>query len=465
MQYNVYQMVEGQFLSKCITENDYSAIDKYGITNEYFSEQLWDENDKPTGIKNSSIFDFIVDYYKKYSTMPSYQTVQAKFYAFTLYEITDSWKYLVDQLQEHKCLRDCNELINGASKYDSSQQALDYIKNGIEIVVNKNKKYTEEFDIAHEGLKEVYKMYKEDKSNRNKSIMTTGLNEMDKYIGGWLREGELAIIQGFMGSSKTFLLMKMLFGAWEAGNNVCLFEPEMTIKEISYRWISFKEHFSNWQLNFGEKEEEPVKLYMNTKPDENAPKFLIITPSMITTRNDKLVTIDQLRKYCIDHNIDLLGIDGLSYDYVYDEGIKENEIDYKKLGYVCEKLVDVSRELKMPIISTIQRQRGPMESEIDNSTVSGSKRIPEIATKMFALRRIKGDKTSTLVITTTKNRFGPDDGVWVYEVDLDTQHWAFMGNTDPTPKKEKQTQTQSKGKPRKVDTQLYKDDNNIEDNQ
>lgn len=454
MQYTTHQMVEGQFLSKCIVENDYSAIDKYNITNEYFNEILWDENDKPTGIKNSSIFDFIVDYFKKYSTMPSFETVHAQFYAFRLYETNDSWKYLVDQLQDFKYVRDLNGLINGTDKFvDNPQRVLEYLKNNIDNVENKNKKYTEEFDIAHEGLKEVYKMYKEDKTNRKKVIMTTGLKEMDDYIGGWLREGELAIIQGFMGSSKTFLLMKMLFGAWEAGNNVCLFEPEMTIKEISYRWISFKEHFSNRQLNFGENEEQPVKLYMNSKPDENAPKFLIITPSMITTRSDKLVTIDQLRKYCKDHNIDLLGVDGLSYDYVYDEGIKENEIDYKKLGYVCEKLVDVARELKMPIISTIQRQRGPMESEIDNSTVSGSKRIPEIATKMFALRRIKGDHTSTLVITTTKNRFGPDDGVWVYDVDLDKQIWAYMGNTDPTPKKEQHTQTNKK--PKQVDITLY----------
>ena len=418
-------VTEVQVLSKILSDKTLNLVEKYNLDESYFSTPMCDENNKPTGTTFRDVYKFIKSHYNQFNTTPDLLTIQRSYPSFQVVEVTDSEDYLIKTLKEEKQELGFNKFWNAAGDIYTKQgsaKAIQYIQDNLtgllDIPIGNIGK-----DLIHEGADERLAAYKEAKANPAKTLVTTGLKELDDVIGGWGRYGELAIIQARMGSAKTFLLLKMLYEAWLKGENICLYEPEMDSNSIGYRWDSLVEHFSNFKLRRGKEVDKNYDEYIQNLKN-NAGKFMFVEPRDF----DYTTTVSKLRAFCKQHNVTLLAIDGINAEYLTDERGSRFIRDDQKVGHICTDLLNMSKELHIPVIAVVQAQRIGKDEELGNNTIAGSIEIPKIATLTMSINKKK--ESNTIDIKIDKNRNAMDYKKLTYIVDLDKGIWSYSQTGD-----------------------------------
>lgn len=425
--YTKEELIEIQAIGNTIVKQDFCLIDKYNITPDYFNAQLYQDEERkiPAGYGTSTIWKFICDYRKQYNSDPSLLTMQGKYQDFNFELSNDDFKYLAKELiEQHQetVVRLFSAAASDEYTKKGTQAYIHYVSNNVEKLETNSRPTFIENDLMHDGIIECWRQYVKDRENPEKMLITTGLKELDDKIGGWKRGGELAIIQAPTGQGKSQILIKMLYEACNCGFNVCLYEPEMSKQEVALRLVSHMTHISNYKLTKNKEIDSQYGIQAQEQAKVNRGNFDIITALDMPD-----ATPSKLRDYCRYFHIDLLAIDGIMTGYINDETTNEKTADYVRLGNVCTSLMNISAELNMPIIASVQAQRG--RDELTNDTVSGSYKISQIASMMFSLKNVRGDKTNTMILKTTKNRLGDDDIELVYNVDLDKQVWQYIGES------------------------------------
>ncbi|HEY1743732.1 MAG TPA: DnaB-like helicase C-terminal domain-containing protein [Granulicella sp.] len=79
-----------------------------------------------------------------------------------------------------------------------------------------------------------FTLLQEHKSRNSFVGLSTGIDDLDRRIGGWV-EGELAIIAGKPGQGKSSALIQTLVRCGKDGVPALLFSPEMTQEQVLYR--------------------------------------------------------------------------------------------------------------------------------------------------------------------------------------------------------------------------------------
>ena len=80
-------MIELQVLSRVLKERNASLLTLNGITEEYF-------------ITYPDEYTFIMNHLKEYGNVPDKETFLAKFSNFTIVDVTESDKYLIETFNE-----------------------------------------------------------------------------------------------------------------------------------------------------------------------------------------------------------------------------------------------------------------------------------------------------------------------------------------------------------------------------
>lgn len=432
--YDAQTMNELQFITRVIDDDCYQYIELNNITQDYFisSEKLIKECGTYT---TKDIFNFINNHYNEYGSLPDRLTLIGKFndIANELYSTTESVEYLVSELKKAKFDQDFANAFNVASdlyKNEKREQAQAYMIEAMKNLYDPSMALlgTNLFD---EGLDSVVANYLDGVNNHNKYIMPLGFKEIDDEIGGIRKDGELALIQGKLGIGKTACLIKIIGEALKRNENVCFYSPELTKDEVCKRIMSYMFGLSSYKLtHYLPIDENLLKIKFDNKGKYN----LWCLDS--TDFGTKKPTPMWFRNYCKYHNATLLIIDGLDNKYLNDQRTigNKNATSYEKLGNIADDLFTISKELKMPIIATVQAQRLKKDEELSNDTVSGSIDIPRVATKdIIVTRKDKGDdpvKQFDLFIE--KNRHGKDKFSKLYMVDLDKNKWTYANDYNNT---------------------------------
>lgn len=413
-------MVQLQFINYVLASKDINIIRDNNITPEYFLEYEDEIN-------------FILDHYSQYKQVPDLETFINKFQDFESLNVTDSPRYLVDALREEYLYSKTVPVIKHAAELlkADANEASRYLQSEI---VNIAPNYTTPYvDIIHSDNR--VKVFEDKSLNADKWFIETGFKELDDIVMGWQKGEELVVIFARTGQGKSWVLVKSMQHAWMMGNNVGYISPEMTADKIGYRFDTVNHNFSNKALLRGDVSAVTVEEYRqyNDKLSNSKSKFLVSTPLDF----NKKVTVSKLRTFVEANKLDVLAIDGITY--LTDERYKRGDNKTTTLTNISEDLMQLSVELKIPVLVVVQSNRGGV-TEDENATpelenIRDSDGISHNATKVISLRQ----KEQGLLMEIKKNRDGMmgDKLTYLWNIDVGEFEW-IPSNSDSAPKERKE---------------------------
>lgn len=396
-------MIHAQVISKILQCGNMFFVHKYNITKEMFPESYRED------------FQFIVDFNNRYGKPPDKETFLEKFSDFPYVDsVKETDEYLINQLNKavlyDKMLPKLKIL---AQKMQvDAQDAFSYYQTAMLGV----KPITDQSFVNLDNYREVlYDSYKKMQTNKSDLIIPTGFDELDTIIGGIRSEAELVTLFARTGQSKSWILLKMLQTAYKMGKNVAIIEPEMDIETTGYRWQTLDAHFSNYSLMTG-MSADGYEEYCKKQPEN---KNKILFASLRDFGHN--CNVSAIRSFVQHHNIQFLGIDGVSY--LSDERRQQNDNKTTQLTHIAEDLMQASQDLKLPIVVVTQANRGAtaLEGSPEIENIRDSDGLALNSTLVLSLKL----KKNNLTIGVKKNRRGKMGEEVNYECNLDTGKFTY----------------------------------------
>lgn len=362
-------MVDLQILNLILNKKDYSIINLNNLNADYFPAYRTE-------------FEFIKNHYEKYKQVPDKQTFIDRFPDFKFFEVTESERYLVDGIQEEylynktvPILQKMDELLTGENA--DSRKAVEYLVSKIPLLTRKLN--VEAIDLVSQADKRL-KIYEDKLENKDKSIIKTGLKELDEIITGWDRREELAVITGRTGMGKSWWLFFFLLNALKQGVTVGLYSGEMGADKVGYRIDTWMSNISNFKINKGFKDiKEQYEEHIEHFKKFNS-SFYIITPKELGGP----ATVEKLRAFVEKYNIQLLGIDQFSLM----EDTRRGRVTYERFGNISMDVKTMQMELGIPIIADAQLNRNAASKDVEEpgtEHLGGSDRIAQDATTILSI--------------------------------------------------------------------------------
>ena len=366
---------------------------------------------------------------------------------------SESDKYLIEAVKEEylysvavPILEEFERLLrvdsNAAAEYIESQRnALqpNYYIGGTDIVAQASERLTE---------------HVERKENQKEWYFETGFPELDEVIHGLQRGEEFLVIYARTGVGKSWMLAKICAHIWKTGFNVGYISPEMSANKVGFRFDTVLRNFSNKGLLYGngDLDEDKYREYIEElKTHTN--KFVVSTPIEF----DKKVTVSKIRNWVKQYKLDMIAIDGISY--LTDERGRKGDNKTTSLTNISEDLMELSVELKIPIVAVVQVNRtGVIGADEDGTpeldSIRDSDGIVYNASKAIAL----GQKANGVFeMGVKKHRDGEFNVNLHYSCDINTGVWTFLdsdrGKTGRRSSSKPATQPQNK--PKKTDTDVF----------
>ena len=417
-------MVSEQILSKILQTGDDSIIQENMLTVDHF-----------IGYENE--FAFIQEHKEKYGNIPDKETFLTKFPDFDILEVNESDKYLIETLQEEYLYSQSVPIIqkaadllqtdsNAAAEYLMGQVRTlqpNYHIGGTDIVKDATSRYTE---------------FLNRKENGKGWFFESGFPELDDIIQGFQRGEDLIVWVARLGQGKSFVLAHCCAHGWKMGFNVGYLSPEMSATTVGFRFDTLMNHFSNRGLMHGSEEDKTYQEYIEElKTKDN--KFIVATPADF----DRRITVSKLRNWVKQYKLDMIAIDGIKY--LSDERARRNDNQTTSLTNISEDLMELSVELRIPVLVVVQANRtGVSEADKDGTpeleSIRDSDGIAHNASKVISLKQ-KVD--GVLVMSVKKNRFGPLGDVH-YLWDIDRGTFQFLPTDGKAASRRKDSRAEDK---------------------
>ena len=399
-------MIELQVLSRVLKERNASLLTLNGITEDYF-------------ITYPDEYSFIMNHLKEYGNVPDKETFLSKFSNFTIVDVTESDKYLIETFNEEHLYSLTVPVINKLADIiqTDSKAAVEYLQSQLPSLTQNN--VVLGVDIVSQA-RERQREWQERRENKERFCIPTGFEELDEITGGWQRGEEFAVLFARTGQGKSWILIKTLEHAWKIGKRVGLIEPEMSAIKTGYRFDTLSGNISNSALTRGDDAPNYDK-YIEQLSKNEIP-FFVASPKDFR-RN---ITVSKLRAFIESNKIDILGVDGISY--LKDERKQRGDNRTTGLTNISEDLMDLSIELKIPIIVVCQSNReGAKDDDApDLENIRDSDGIAYNASTVIAARQ----KGPGIELTVRKNRNGKSGDKLIYLWDIDKGTFQYIPNEE-----------------------------------
>jgi len=406
-------MVEIQAITQIIESGSLDWIIDNGITEKYFAPDNYREE-----------FKFIMDHYKEYGNVPDRLTFQDKFMEFeeTLYgNMNEPESYLIDKLTEEAMFRELcpvTQKFNELATSGKSHESLDYIIPEFDRIREEYSRRDKTVSINRTAFNRYEEYYNQTQSSEP-YMYDTGLKSIDDIIGGLRTSEELCVIYARTGNCKTWILNKMLQHNFHIGRTVGVFSPEMSATTYGKRFDTLEGHFDNHLITSGRMipNVDDYKEYALAMSSKSGAEYYYCNPATFNNHT----TVSELRKWVKKHNIQILGIDGISY--MTDERYMKGDSRTMQLTHISEDLMQMSIEMQIPIIVVAQANRtGVSENTPELDSIRDSDGISHNAT--LAISSKMTDSTLTLKIT--KNRYGRVGDKVKYKYDVNNGTFEAM---------------------------------------
>lgn len=388
-----------QVLNKILDTKDPTIISFNNLTEEFFSDYV-------------NEFLFIDNHIKTYGNCPDKETFLSKFPDFDVIVVNESNDYLIDALFDDRNKRILAKVFNQVRdllNQDKVDEAMSVYASATDSVLKA--KHINSVDIVSDTSR--YQRYVDKITNFDNYYVKTGFPELDKIIGGWDRQGELATIIARTNMGKSWVLLKTALAAAQQGLNVGLYSGEMSEDKVGYRFDTLLSHISNSALTHGfDGVINEYKNYIDALSKLVNGHLRVLTPES----NGGLVGVTTLRGFIEKEHLDMLCID--QHSLLSDDRNARNPV---------ERAANISRDLKtlqvlkkIPIISVSQQNRESTENGIDTTHIAQSDRIGQDSTIVIAFEQ----KDNVMSMHLLKSRDSSKGNVIKYALDLD--HGSFQ---------------------------------------
>lgn len=410
-------MVALQIISKVLQTQDISLLEENQITKDYFPEYQ-DE------------IEFILKHHNDYGNVPDKATFIAQFPEFELVEVQESDRYLIDTIREEYLYYKSVPVVQQVAKLmkTDSNAAVEYM---IQSMKDLQPNYSITGVDIIQGALNRYEQFTQVKEHQNEWFFTTGFEELDDLIHGIQRGEELFVLFARTNQGKSWVLEKICTHVWQLGFNVGYVSPEMSANSIGYRFDTLYNQFSNKGLMWGNEDADKYKDYIERLKD-NKHKFIVSTPMDF----NRQITVSKLKQWVKKYKLDMIAIDGITY--MSDERYKRGDNKTTSLTNISEDLMELSIELKIPVLVVVQANRNGVSTEDSNDvpeleSIRDSDGIAHNASKVLS---IKQTKEGTLTMQVKKQRFGAVGGKLIYQWDIDTGEFVNIPSYDDAQPKE-----------------------------
>lgn len=433
-----------QVLTRILNSKDLSVVkdSKIVITPEYFTEY-------------QEQYKYIQDYYDKYGVVPDKLTFLSKYPNLDIEQTVDEPNEslrdnLINSYKYSRVLDVFRSVSTSLSPY-SVDEIEEYILD--EFANIKKQTYIPKDSGVIESIDDRINNYEFVNQNQSANFIPTGFDEIDKDIVGWQRGEELVVIYARTNQGKSWVLEAMCTHAVEQGYKVGYFSPEMSRDDIGYRFDTLHGNLSNSAMKFGKASDE-FNIDVYRKYGENlkqlSGEIYVSTPSDFARK----LTVSKLKDWIKKRSLDMVAIDGITY--LTDERFKKGDSKTISLTNISEDLMELSAEMKVPVLVVVQANRGGVvdKSSLDTpelENIRDSDGIAMNASKVYAVRQVKNDGQITLLIDNKKMRTGIMGQSYSYVWDIDIGKFEYIDKANiktdegyTSPKKEKKELTAGK---------------------
>ena len=402
-------MIELQLLNKVLKEGKLDIIKNNNLSHEYF-------------LAYPDEYNFICSFEKEYNKLPDKETFLSKFTTFELLDVTETDQYLVATINEEHLYYKSVGVINKVAELLStnSHDAVQYMLSKIPELTTTN--LITGVDIIKDATSR-FDSYISKQSGKSKSVILTGLEELDKLLFGWMPGEELVTVLGRTNQGKSWLLLQFLTAAWKQGKRVGLYSGEMSPEKLGYRFDTLFNHFSNTNLLRGQSELD-YEGYINSLRTRENP-FVIITPKELGGRATVSKICNMIEKY----KLDIVGID--QYSLMLDERSGKGDQLRTQLDHISSDLFDASMKYSIPIIGLVQANRsGAVNKESEGTPelehISESDAIAHNSSRVLSMRQ----SGAGLEISIKKNREGRVGDKLIYYWDIDRGNFKYIPHSE-----------------------------------
>lgn len=394
-------MIQLQFLNALLESKDSSLL----LINNLNEDLFCDYKDE---------YNFIVNHLNEYGTIPDKVTFLSKFPEFDIIEVNESRDYLIDALFEDRDKRFLAKTFNDIRKLlseDKTEEAMNLLALRSQTAIKA--KHINTVDITKDISR--YNDYVDRCSEFTKFYIKSGFNELDKVIGGWDRQEELATIVARPGVGKTWCLLKCAVAALQQNLRVGLYSGEMSERKVGYRFDTLVSHISNYSITKGISDiANEYKAYIDKLPESYEGCFKVLTPAMI----DGPAGVNALRAFIEKENLDILFVD--QHSLLEDDRKARNPVD--RASNISKDLKNLQVLKKIPIIAVSQQNRTSSEGGLSTSQVAQTDRISQDSTLLLFLEQ----KDDVLTLNIVKSRDSETNKKIRYAIDLDKGIFEYI---------------------------------------
>lgn len=394
-------MIQLQFLNALLESKDSSLL----LINNLNEDLFCDYKDE---------YNFIVNHLNEYGTIPDKITFLSKFPDFDIIEVNESRDYLIDALFEDRDKRFLAKTFNDIRKLlseDKTEEAMNLLALRSQTAIKA--KHINTVDITKDISR--YNDYVDRCSEFTKYYIKSGFNELDKVIGGWDRQEELATIVARPGVGKTWCLLKCAVAALQQNLRVGLYSGEMSERKVGYRFDTLVSHISNYSITKGISDiANEYKAYIDKLPESYEGCFKVLTPAMI----DGPAGVNALRAFIEKENLDILFVD--QHSLLDDDRKARNPVD--RASNISKDLKNLQVLKKIPIIAVSQQNRASTEGGLSTSQVAQTDRISQDSTLLLFLEQ----KDDVLTLNIVKSRDSETNKKIRYAIDLDKGIFEYI---------------------------------------
>ena len=389
-----------KLINLIITDKSFAQSIVDVILSKYFDNQYF-----------KLIMQMIKEYYEKYQTVPSFDTLEQ----ITHLEVTSEMakKYVMDMLKEikevsfedhlfikEKSIKFCKqqelkkairkvEKIMENGDFESYDKCEEYIREAISIGEGDNGS----LDVFH-NLDEVLK-------DDFRDPIPTGITCLDNLLNGGLAKGEIGVILAPTGVGKTTVLTRFANTAFNMGYNVLQIFFEDNPKVIQ------RKHFTCWTGIASDKLSDNKKVVL-AKADE----MKKIGGELILKKlSSDEFTITQIKNQIRKIISEGIKIDIVLLDYI-DCVVPERSFDdeWKGEGSVMRKFEAMCHELDLVGWTATQGNRSSISSEVvTTDQMGGSIKKAQVGHVIISVAKTLQQKEMGLAtIAITKSRVGKD---------------------------------------------------------
>lgn len=363
------------------------------------------------------VFDKLKEYYNKYRSIPSIETLQEMIPDAEAIDVDGTTKFYVEQMKAEYVEGQMNNLILKTGKFiQSGVPALQVLEGLQKQVAKLHRLSTIVQDVNIMDTDQAIEYYEEvrKKAEENDGVVgiPTGFEGIDSAYTTGMAPGHVIYAMGFSGNGKTWFVDKLAVQAWKAAVKPMIVSMEMTPEAMRNRLYAImgEGQFKDSELGRGYYDGDTMKRFIDYTKDK--PEFIVVggTAGQDITPNVIQAKIDQ-------HHPGIVIID---YQQLMLDNEKNQQMVPRMTALSRElKLLAVNNNIPVVVISSVTDNDQGRNKPPTIDQLAWGRALEYTADMVFAVHKL--DET-TIEIVGRKNRFG---GLWDMLVEVDFNSGIF----------------------------------------